>query len=357
MRLNCIPGTNLRPSEKLRTNLLGLEFNHPIGLGPGIDNYGNLISNLGSLGFEYVEIGPLSDEIENSTVKPEFIQEGNGIVIKTNENMTSVLQSFGYVQSEILKFIKFNKHRNLSLATNIKISNKSASSVPYLADSIFCEMVKMSSPLSDFITINLSSYRIKSLSQYKNITKLEQLMVRLKKEYEYEIGLKSVFEHEKLLNKINGKKEKVIDKFSYPVHLFKKGRSRIMLRLDPNLSEDEIKGVIEISKKVGIVDGLVIGGMLQGNSSFLTGEKCKDRSLDILKKCKKYSKGDLALISTGGIMNADDIYERLKYGADFVLIYSPFILNGPFCLEKMVTDLDSLMTRNGNKSIDEIRLS
>ena len=41
------------------------------------------------------------------------------------------------------------------------------------------------------------------------------------------------------------------------------------------------------------------------------------------------------IVSTGGIMSAADVQERLKDGADLVQIYSALVFNGPFFFAKL----------------------
>ena len=47
-----------RPT-KLQREVFGLQFNHPIGLGAGLDLHGELYNDLGNLGFSFVEMGPM----------------------------------------------------------------------------------------------------------------------------------------------------------------------------------------------------------------------------------------------------------------------------------------------------------
>ena len=47
-----------RPT-RLQKEVFGIQFNHPIGLGAGLDIHGELYNDLGSLGFSFVEMGPM----------------------------------------------------------------------------------------------------------------------------------------------------------------------------------------------------------------------------------------------------------------------------------------------------------
>mgnify|MGYP002560272653 CR=1 FL=1 len=43
----------------LQKEVFGIQFNHPIGLGAGLDIHGELYNDLGNLGFSFVEMGPM----------------------------------------------------------------------------------------------------------------------------------------------------------------------------------------------------------------------------------------------------------------------------------------------------------
>lgn len=45
---------------KLQKEVFGIQFNHPIGLGAGLDIHGELYNDLGNLGFSFVEMGPMN---------------------------------------------------------------------------------------------------------------------------------------------------------------------------------------------------------------------------------------------------------------------------------------------------------
>ena len=86
------------------------------------------------------------------------------------------------------------------------------------------------------------------------------------------------------------------------------------------------------------------------------GDKIKENSLLLLQLAYKYTKGEIPLISTGGILTGDDVYERIKNGADFVFIYSAFLLRGPYCCEKILKELNTRMNKENKKNISEIRV-
>jgi dihydroorotate dehydrogenase len=111
LKLNLIPKAEIEliNPDALQTHILGHKFKYPIGLGPGIDNTGKCISNLNELGFEFIEIGPVSNEGEAKSGIPEIILSSNNLFFKKFENMIPVENSNTYIQKEVLKILNKGK--------------------------------------------------------------------------------------------------------------------------------------------------------------------------------------------------------------------------------------------------------
>lgn len=343
----------------LTTHFLGVKMRSPIGLGPGIDNFGTCLANLQSLGFDFVEIGPLSDENEENT-KPKTDQkweiipiEGKSFLLKSFENFYSVHYALKSVKDSI---DSLNKSETFQISTNIKLPHSVNNSAPYLSDSSFIEAMNASMNYSDYITLNFSNYTSKSILQYRNNNKLRIFLSKVKKNMMKEIGLNYAIEHE-VLNPPKENELSVIEEMRIlpMMNMIKRKIPRIILRPDTDISDRELEDFIRIGMDSGIVDAFVIGGMKRLREGFACGEIVKEDSLKALKKAYEITQGKVSLISTGGVMNGNDIYERIKLGADFVLIYSPFLIDGPFCLEKIKEELKNKMKEEGKHSIKDIR--
>lgn len=144
---------------------------------------------------------------------------------------------------------------------------RAASTSPYLTDNLFLSMIDSALNISDVITVNLSSYQIKTMLQYKNKQKFEQFLSKIKKTIIREFGVKAALEYE-LTNIPKEKQFSVSNFINIPSQILSKTRAKILIRLDTELTEDEIKNYIESIKGSGIVDGIVIGGMKVNISIF-----------------------------------------------------------------------------------------
>ena len=119
----------------------------------------------------------------------------------------------------------------------------------------------------------------------------------------------------------------------------------VLLKLSPDMADDDLAGVLDISARLGI-DGWVLtnssatlrdgfnfpeGGGVSGRPLGETSRAFLKRTLELLGP-KRLGR---LIISVGGVMNSDDVAERLAMGADLVQVYSALIFEGPFFLRRL----------------------
>jgi len=119
----------------------------------------------------------------------------------------------------------------------------------------------------------------------------------------------------------------------------------ILLKISPDLEEDELDRVLTISHEQG-VDGWVMTNTSQqlreGNNfpkeGGVSGRPLAPRSREFLQKSLrllgKRRDGKL-VVSVGGVMSAEDVADRLQLGADLVQVYSALIFQGPWFFKKV----------------------
>jgi len=70
-----------------------------------------------------------------------------------------------------------------------------------------------------------------------------------------------------------------------------------------------------------------------------------------LRRFRAASGGQIPLIATGGIENADDAWERFRSGASLVQIYSAMVYEGAGLVPKIKADLADRLKAEGFASI------
>ena len=71
----------------------------------------------------------------------------------------------------------------------------------------------------------------------------------------------------------------------------------------------------------------------------LSGKPLKDQSTEFIKHIYKFTNGSIPIIGVGGIMNADDAWDKIIAGASLIQAYSGFVFHGPSLTKDIVRGL------------------
>lgn len=125
----------------------------------------------------------------------------------------------------------------------------------------------------------------------------------------------------------------------------------ILLKIAPDLSDDQLLDIIDIVKATKI-DGVIATnttisreGLASENKSELgglSGKPLQKRSTEVIKFLAEKSKKAFPIIGVGGIHSAADAIEKLEAGADLVQLYTGFIYEGP----KLIKDINRALIRS-----------
>ncbi len=135
-----------------------------------------------------------------------------------------------------------------------------------------------------------------------------------------------------------------LQEFLKPI-LAAKNEEPILLKLSPDMDDNEFNEVVELSLRLGI-DGWVVTNTSQtirDNLKFpkeggVSGQPLAERSRKMLQQLLHIlgpRRQDKLIISVGGVLSADDVTERLRLGADLVQVYSALIFEGPWFFRRV----------------------
>ena len=112
----------------------------------------------------------------------------------------------------------------------------------------------------------------------------------------------------------------------------------ILLKIAPDLSDDQLLDIIDIVKTTKI-EGVIATnttisreGLNSKNKEEvggLSGKPLTNRSTEVIRFLSEKSKKAFPIIGVGGIHSAKDALEKLEAGADLVQLYTGFIYEGP----------------------------
>jgi dihydroorotate dehydrogenase len=142
-----------------------------------------------------------------------------------------------------------------------------------------------------------------------------------------------------------------------------KFKKPILIKLSPDLNDESVKMICEISVNKGI-DGLIVSNTTLGRpDTFLSQNKNEIGGLSgrliysnsniLLKKVFQLTNGKIPIIGVGGITNGQEAYEKIKLGATLVQIYTSLIYQGPEIIPKIKRELIECLEKDKIKNIKE----
>jgi dihydroorotate dehydrogenase len=126
----------------------------------------------------------------------------------------------------------------------------------------------------------------------------------------------------------------------------KKYPKPILLKIAPDLSENQLLDIIEVVKETKI-DGIIATNTTVDRSQLkntskiinekggLSGAPLKDKSTEIIRFLHKNSNGSIPIVGVGGIMSPEDAIEKIKAGASLIQLYSGLIYSGPTLVKQI----------------------
>jgi len=303
--------------EILNTSFGNLTFDNPIGIAAGYDKNAEVVDSLFKMGFGFVECGTVTPVAQYGNPKPRIfrLKEDRGIINR-----------LGFNNCGINQFSKNFNQRNPHLGvTGVNIGpNKDSNN--FIDD--YLKVYNSIYEYADYVTLNVSSPNTKNL---RDLQRTEDLSI--------------------LTYEINSLRES------------KEIRKKIVLKIDPDSTEEDYSKIINIVQK-NKIDGLIVSNTSISRPEFLksyhknqsgglSGAPIKEQSNKVLKFISKETQGELMLIGVGGIERAQDIYEKIKIGASLVQIYSALTYNNLGFINEMNQELSTCLRNDGFSNVKE----
>ena len=299
--------TNCRLSQ----NILGIEFENPVGLGAGFDKNATMIKALEAVGFGYVEVGTVTPKPQTGNPKPRLFRfpEYNSLQNAMGFNNEGV----SFFRQRLKEIYPYKIPIGANIGKN-KITPEERAMDDY---SILIDEVK---DISDYIVVNISSPNTPGLRDLQNEKFINELFTMAK------------------------------SKTTKPV----------FLKIAPDMSSDDAIALCESAIKSG-ADGIIATNttidykVLPNAKDFggISGRVLKEKSFLLFKEIAKEFYGKTTLISVGGIDSGDEAYKRIKAGASLVQVLSALIFEGPYLVSHINSRILELMKQDGFNTISE----
>lgn len=280
--------------RSLETELFGLKFKNPIGIAAGFDKNGVVVEQLANLGFGFVEVGTVTLRPQPGNPKPRLFRlpQDRALINRlgfNNEGAESLVKRLSGKQFDCVLGVNIGKNRDVSIEDAIPN---------------YLECLETVHGIADYITVNISSPNTPDLRKLQHSEYLSELLSAVQ---EKNIGI---------------------------------GKKPLLVKIAPDLSENEIKEITSACIKQGIDgiiatnttvdrDGLVTKDVATIGDGGVSGQPLRGRSTDVIRTVSKRSEGKMPIVGVGGVFTSDDAFEKIRAGASLVQVYTGFIYQGP----------------------------
>jgi len=286
-----------RQNSKLQTTIFGLNFRNRVGLAAGFDKNAEVVDQLADLGFGFVEIGTVTPKPQPGNEKPRIFRlpKDSALINRmgfNNHGAERIRERLVLKKSKILVGGNIGKNK-------ITLNENAGQDYLICFEALF--------DVVDYFVVNVSSPNTPGLRELQEKEPLKKILMDLQEENKKKLS-----------------------------------RKPILLKIAPDLENQQLDDIIEIVLSTGI-DGLIatnttiLRDNLQTNQAEidrigaggLSGKPLRDRSTEIIRYLIDKSEAQFPVIAVGGIHSAEDAVEKLNAGASLVQLYTGFIYEGP----------------------------
>lgn len=275
-------------------------FKNRLGLAGGVDKNADLLNVWANIGCGFAEIGTVTPE-------PQAGNPGKGLDRSLHDQ--ALWNQMGFPSAgagEVYYNLrKYKDSSSLPVFVNI---GKNRSTANKKAADDYVLLLEKFYDLADAFVINISSPNTAGL---RELAKPENLLA----------FLQPIMNARKTFAELNA------------------AEKPILLKLSPDLEASEIKSIIDTSVRCNL-DGFVLTNTTLSRTTQKTfpstggisGKPLQDlskKSLQIVCNHLGAEKSKKLIISAGGVMTAEDVFERIDRGADLVEVYTALIFEGP----------------------------
>ena len=309
--------TGLAPHQRtpddpiLATTVAGLRLPNPVGLAAGFDKNAEVHAPMLRLGFGWVECGTVTPRPQAGNPRPRLFRlPEDGAVINRLGFNNAGLEAFAANLAGVQGLVGAN------LGANKDSEDRAADYVAGL---------RRLAGVPAWFTVNISSPNTPGLRALQSRGALDDLLGRLQEA--------------------------------------RSGPQPLLLKIAPDLSEPELRDIVESATAHGL-DGLIVSNTTldrpdalrsaaRAEAGGLSGAPLFERSTRVLRTVAGMNSG-LALVGVGGIASGADVFAKLRAGASAVQLYTALVYAGPGLVGRIKADLAARLRADGFSSVAEV---
>ncbi len=330
-RVQKIPGIRALPSlwsyqhDMLHTEVAGIAYRNPVGLSAGFDKTIETVPLMKCVGFGWMTGGSVTLGEYEGNERPWFHRLPKSKSLVVNAGLPS--EGTSIVSRRVAHY---PRHMFAGFPLNVSVaktnSRESVGDEAGVKD--YCESLEVFDRVSQvaMLEINISCPNTFGGEPFTTPKRLEKL-------------LKSVDELT----------------LAKPVYV----------KMPINLSFDAFDALLEVVARHHVT-GVTIGNLMKDRKKValqdelpdtvkgnLSGKPTRDLTTELVRRTYRAYGDTLVIIGVGGIMSAEDAYEKIRAGASLVALITGLIYEGPQLVGDINHGLVALLRRDGFASVSE----
>lgn len=291
--LGALSGTS--PSPGLTLKVGSINWRSPLGLAAGLDKNADALSFFNAQGFGAIECGTITMRPQEGNPRPRMFRY---------PSEQSLRNAMGFPNKGLLSISPKLKNYYDAAVLGANIGKNKDTSPEESIDELNVVLETLLDDASYFV-INVSSPNTPGLRALQEKGYLRELFSEL--------------------NKTRGAKD-------------------LYLKIAPDLEFEKIKELTELCREYKLTGIIATNTTIMpdrgagGISGILLREKSKTVREFILK-----DKGDLELISVGGITTSDDVFDLWFKGGKAFQVYTAYVYQGPHLLKNFYRDIEKFL--------------
>ena len=284
----------LSPEDPI--DLFGLHFANRLGLAAGYDKDGLAWRGLACLGFGHIEIGTVTPHPQPGNPRPRVFR------LIADQALINRLGFPSRGAAFVASRLRGRRPKHLILGVNLGINKDTP--LDSAADD-YTALMRIFSPLADYLTINVSS---------PNTTGL--------------LGLQQSAPLSDLLGQLGPHKT-----------------TPLLVKLSPDLGDIELDSALDVLLRHK-VDGVIatnttltrpaLSSPDAGEAGGLSGAPLARLSRGLVGRIYARTQGKLPIVAAGGILSSQDADAAMEAGASLVQIYTGLVYGGPWLVKEIL---------------------
>lgn len=320
-----------RPRKNLNVNCFGHSYKHPFGNAAGLDKRAEALRGWEAIGLSFIEIGGVTEHEQGGNPKPRMFRatSSRSLVNRMGFNNPGSQK----VASKLASHFSRHGSPNIPLWANL---GKSKITPLDEAPSDYASTMDRLWNYCDTFVINVSSPNTPNLRELQHDDALESVIKACQ-----DVNLRHANESNSPLKPL-------------------------LIKIAPDVTDEQLSAIVATARSAGC-DGIIATNTtierpkdypkseekVFSQTGGLSGAPLSSRSTNVIHQIYSMTNGEWPIVGVGGILSADDAWEKIGAGASLLQAYSGFVFEGAALSKSIVHGLERKLRQHGFKNIEE----